>query len=148
MGFLFSFNLCLGKGRMKALSLTEKGKKALGINDGESNRQGGPEHRYWVRAIAERLKTQGYEVAEEVAIGSGKTIDLLASRNGKRIAFEIETGKSDAVANVRKCFEAGIEKIVIVATSPQVRDRLTAILSKEERVKLLTASDLLRQDYS
>jgi len=27
MGFIFSFNVCFVKGRMKVLSLTEKGKK-------------------------------------------------------------------------------------------------------------------------
>jgi hypothetical protein len=149
MGFIFSFNVCFGKGRIKVLFLTEKGKKALGINDGESNRQGGPEHRYWVRAIAEHLKTQGYKVAEEVPVGSGKTIDLIAKQDGKQIAFEIETGKSDAVANIRKCREAGFEEIVVAATSAHVQDNLQRILPrlKTVTVKLVTASELLQQNY-
>ena len=32
----------------------------------------------------------------------------------KRIAFEIETGRSDAAANVRKCLEGGMDQVVAV----------------------------------
>jgi hypothetical protein len=127
MGFIFSFNVCFGKGRMKALSLTERGKKALGINDGESNRHGGPEHRF----------------AQEVPAGSGKTIDIVASRGGERIAFEIETGKSDAVDNVSKCLDAGLNKVIVVATSAPVRDKLFKALPTDAKVEILTASELL-----
>jgi len=89
----------------------------LGIKDAESNRQGGPEHRYWGQAVADHLQAEGYKVAKEVPTGGGKTIDIVATRAGKQIAFEIETGKSDAAANIRKCREAGFEEIVVAATS-------------------------------
>lgn len=145
MGFIFSFNLCFGKGRMKGLVLTEKGKKALGINDGESNRHGGPEHRYWVRAVAGHLKAQGYEVTEEAPAGDGKTIDLLAIKKDKKIAFEIETGKSDAVANVRKCLKTGMDRVIIIATSALARNKLSHVLPRDNRIQLLTTSELLRQ---
>lgn len=99
----------------------------MGISDGESNRHGGVEHRYWVRHLADQLRLNGYKVQEEVPVGSGKTIDLVASRDGKRIAFEIETGKSDAAANVRKCLDAGMDRVVSVATSRRARDALAPI---------------------
>ena len=57
----------MGKGSVKTLWLTEKGKKALGIDAGESDRYGGPEHRYWVKRIADHLRANGYEVTEEFA---------------------------------------------------------------------------------
>lgn len=143
MDFIFSFNVCFGKGRMKVLFLTEKGKKALGINDGESNRQGGPEHRYWVLAVADHLQSKGYKVAKEVPTGGGKTIDIVATRAGKQIAFEIETGKSDAISNVRKCLDAGMDKIVVVTTSTPVCDKLASSLPRDNRIELVTAAALL-----
>ena len=97
---------------MKTLWLTEKGRKVLGISGDKSDRHGGPEHRYWVKRIADHLRANCYEVDEEVPVGGGKAIDLVAVRDGKRIAFEIETGKSDSAANARKCLEAGMDKAV------------------------------------
>lgn len=48
------------------------------------------------------LQTNGYNVAKEVHAGAGKTIDLVAAQKTAKIAFEIETGKSDAAANVKE----------------------------------------------
>ncbi len=49
-------------------------------------------------------------------MGDGKAVDLVASKDGKRIAIEIETGKSDVDRNVRKCKQAGFRKIISVHT--------------------------------
>ncbi|MCK4624732.1 MAG: hypothetical protein KAV00_05430 [Phycisphaerae bacterium] len=129
---------------MKILKLKEKGRKTLGISSGESDRLGGAEHRYCCKMLAERLKAKGYEVAEEFPIGGGKTIDLVATRDGKRIAFEIETGKSDAAANVRKCLAAGMDKVVVVATCKMASQKIGAEVMNHSKVKLLTTRDLLR----
>jgi len=40
---------------------------------------------------------QGKSAEEEKPIGAGKTVDLVASKSRRKIAIEIETGKSDAV---------------------------------------------------
>jgi hypothetical protein len=53
---------------------------------------------------------------------------FVAARDGKQIAFEIETGKLDAAANIQKCLSVGIDKVVVVATSAQVRDILSKVL--------------------
>ena len=91
-----------GPSRIKILSLTELGKAALGVAEADADRLGGPEHRYWKRRLAEHLRANGYEVVEEHPVGGGKTIDLVASRDGRRIAVEVETGKgSDALE--RRC---------------------------------------------
>ena len=42
--------------------------------------------------------------------------DLGAIKGNERIAIEVETGKSDVKENVRKCREAGFEKVVLVRT--------------------------------
>jgi hypothetical protein len=82
-------------------------------------------------------------VEQEVSIGGGQAIDLVASRDGDRIAFEIETGKSDAGANVGKCLDAGMAKVIVVATSVAVYARLLNILPRNDRVVLQTVSEVL-----
>jgi len=113
----------------------------LGMSIGESDRHGGPEHRYWCRLVAERLRATGYEVEEEAAIGGGRTIDLLATRDGKRTAFEIETGKSDAATNVKKCLAAGIYEIVVVAASRRAKRLLTSAVPQHPRVTIVTGQE-------
>ena len=126
---------------MKILTLKEKGKRALGISEAECDRHGGAEHRYWCNRIASHLRASGYDVTEEAPIGGGKTVDLLAVRDGKRMAFEIETGKSDAAANVEKCLAAGMDRVVVVATSREVRDMLAAVIPRHGGVHVLTGVD-------
>ena len=144
-GFLFSFFVSHSKRRIKILALTEKGEKVLGMSQGKSDRHGGPEHRYWSRVLADHLKSQGYDVAEEVPIGGGKTIDIVATRDGKRIAFEIETGKSDVVANVRKCLDADLDRVIVVAISDQVRRVLARAVWPSPHTELLTGPELLHR---
>ena len=62
----------------------------------------------------------------------------MAGRDGKQIAFEIETGKSDAIANVRKCLDAGLNRVVVVATSVLGRDKLSNALQRNNRTELLS----------
>jgi hypothetical protein len=139
------FYVVLSRGRIKRLMLTDKGKEVLGINERESDRHGGPEHKYWTKVIAEHLEANGHEVSEEVPIGGGKAIDIVAVRNGRRIAFEIETGKSDAEANVQKCLEAGMNKVVVVFTSSSAGRDVPAALMQNPLVEVLTGSEALQK---
>lgn len=141
-GFIRCQSVSIERGRIKILALTEKGQKVLGINSRETDRHGGAEHRYWVDVIAEYLKRNGYSVAKEVRIGGGKAVDIVATRDGEQIAYEVETGKSNAAGNVNKCLEAGFQKVVVIATSAQVRNKLQRILATNGAVKLLTAPQL------
>ena len=127
---------------MKILTLKEKGKKALGINEAECDRHGGPEHRYWCSRVASHLRAIGYDVTEEAPIGGGKTVDLMAMRDGKRIAFEVETGKSDAAANVEKCLKAGMDRVVVVAMSRTMRDSLRRAVPASPGVHVITAAEV------
>jgi len=144
-GLISSSCVIIRNGRIKILTLTEEARKVLGIEPAESDRHGGPEHRYWVNRVAEHLRAHGYEVAEEFPLGNGRAVDVLATKAGRRIAFEIETGKADALANIRKCIEARVDKIIVVAVSAKVRDSLSTILPADGRVELLAASDLIAQ---
>ena len=122
--------------------MTEKGQEVLGVSIDTSQRRGGPEHRYWVRALAEQLEAEGYEVAEEVPIGAGKTVDLVVSCKGRRIAYEVETGTSDVSANIRKCQDAGFDEIVVAFTSDKARERFARNSAVPRSVHLATTTEL------
>jgi len=74
------------------------------------------EHEHYKEITARRYREMGYEVQKEVKLAGGKAVDLVATRGNERVAIEIETGKSDVEANVRKCREAGFENIVVINT--------------------------------
>ena len=149
-GFLFSEFVPFDKGRMKILCLTEKGRKSVGYDGARSTRHGSMEHQYWKEKVAARLRELGFRVEEEHPIGGGRTVDLVATRNGKRYAIEIETGKSDAAANVRKCIEAGFDLVLSVATNLDTKDaieqQVAAVSSQGDKVRVLTAREMLDAD--
>jgi DNA-binding MarR family transcriptional regulator len=119
-------------GRVKLLELTTKGielVRALGMNTGLSCRKGGPEHEYMKDRVARDFRSRGYQVIEEYPLGKGKATDLVAVKDGQRIALEIETGKSDAVYNVRKNLEAGFSKVLCVVPNERLRDKIEGQLA-------------------
>ena len=125
--FLRPFFVSVGSGRIKTFWLTDRGKKALGIEEDASKRHGGMEHQYWQDRLAERLNHLGWQVQKEHPIGGGKTVDLVATRAGRRIAFEVETGNSDIAANVAKIPPGQFDKVVVVLTSARARAEATGL---------------------
>ena len=111
---------------MNYLDLTEKGEKILqemGYKI-ERKRQGGPEHEYWKHRIAEFFKDKGYQVEIEKPIGEGKTVDIAASKDGEKLAIEIETGKSDVLENIRKLISRGFTKAWIICLDESTKKNL------------------------
>ena len=128
-----------GRGRVRFLQLTEKGSaglRALGY-DVPRQRGGGPAHEYWKHRLADSYAARGYGVELEKPIGDGKTVDVVATKDNGRIAIEVETGKSDAVANVRKCLEAEFEKVVCFDVFGGVERELEREFTDELRSKRL-----------
>ena len=105
-------------GRIKLLELTGKAAAAP-----KSLRHGGVEHLYWVRQVKRKMESKGYKVEEEFPIGKGESVDL-AIISKKKIAIEIETGKSDAIGNIRKCLKAGFD-VISMATNQTTLKKLT-----------------------
>ena len=68
----------------------------------------------------------GYDVQEEFPIGEGKTVDIVTSRNGKRTAVEIETGKSNPAANIAKCIRSGFDRVWSVFTDKNEEESFLA----------------------
>jgi hypothetical protein len=136
----------IGRSRIKVLALTDAGKAALGIDEPDADRLGGPEHRYWKKRLADHLKANGYDVTEEYPIGGGKTIDLVAERDGKRTALEVETGNSNATANVEKCLSAGFQEVIVVATSEVALHAVTRHLPAWPQVTVTVAAKAVREN--
>jgi hypothetical protein len=92
------------RGQVKILTLTTDGIAMLASRGVviKQARTGGAEHEYWKHELRTVLERRGWLVAEEFALGGGKTADLRADR-GRRVLFiEVETGRSDIAANVAK----------------------------------------------
>jgi hypothetical protein len=108
----------------------------------QRTRHGGPEHEYWKVVIADRLRQQGFTVTEEHPIGDGKTVDLHATRDNEQLFVEIETGRSDIIANAAKCVALG-GTVLFVFTDAQVRDEHAAdIRAALPTARLFTTADL------
>lgn len=133
-GLVTQARISIGEGTVNLLGLTQKGLTALDIRNQArppAGRSGGPEHRYWIDSVSEELRAEGFSVEKEARIGHGKTVDLAARKNGSSVAIEIETGKSDIEANIRKNAEAGFDKVFVLTTSRKDRDRLRKIIEDD-----------------
>ncbi len=103
----------LGRTRKLLLRLSSEARKALGIDTPSTNAS--IAHEYWKRCYARKFEADGYQVELEAPAGDGR-IDVLARRNGESVGIEVETGKSDAVSNVKRALTAKIDRVIVVAT--------------------------------
>jgi hypothetical protein len=116
-------------GQVKILSLTEQARATFeraGITLPRL-RHGGPEHEYWKFIIADRLRTHGFSVTIEYALGGGKTVDLYAARGDEHLFIEVETGRSDIPANAAK-LRGVTGHVLFVFTDARVREEHAAII--------------------
>jgi len=114
------------QGRLKVLVLTDKGKKAIKDIKIEKvfHKQGSWEHEYWKYRVGEHYKKKGYKVTFEYKIGEGKSVDIVAEKDGNRIAVEIETGKSDIIYNIKKNLDYEFDEICVVILNEKVREKI------------------------
>lgn len=146
-GLLSSAMISTGKGRVRFLQLTDKGAaafRAMGYTV-KLGRRGSPAHEYWKLRLADYYRARGYDVELEKAIGDGKTVDLIAAKDVGHIAIEVETGKSDAVANASKCLAAGFEKVICFDVFGGVERELEQNFADDlltSRVHVMKSSDL------
>ena len=70
------------------------------------------------------LRGQDFAVQVEKALGMGKSVDLEARRDGKKIAIEVETGKSDVISNIRKDLEAGYDRVLVVCLEDGLKGKI------------------------
>ncbi|MCK4873264.1 MAG: DUF87 domain-containing protein [Phycisphaerales bacterium] len=114
LGWLESEMVPLGRTRRLMLRLTKPAREALGIPSRGVFRES-IAHAYWKRWYARWYRERGYAVQVEAPRVGGR-VDVLAEKDGERIGIEIETGKSDVVANVRNCLAEGFDRVIVVVT--------------------------------
>jgi len=114
------------KGRLKVLVLTDKGKRTIKNVKIEKvfHKQGSWEHEYWKYRVGEYYRKRGYKVTYEYKIGEGKSVDIVAEKDAKRISIEIETGKSDFIYNIRKDLDYGFDEIIVVALDEKIKSKI------------------------
>ncbi len=145
-GFLKEQKLSNLKGQLKVLVLTDRGKdklRAKGIEPKEFPQNASLEHEFWKAKVKELLKSKGYAVEEEVLLNNGHRVDLVAKKDGSPTAFEVETGKSDAVNNLQMDLQAGFRKVVCLVLVGEHADKLLHELPQLEgdqpgRARLIT----------
>ncbi len=88
------------------------------------------EHLFWKVKAKEYFEDLDYEVTAEYSVDNNGFVDLLAQKAFSKTAVEIETGKSDIIANVEKLIGSGFDKVVLVATSPSAVDMIDKALMR------------------
>jgi hypothetical protein len=118
-------------GRLKVLVLADKGKKAIPDIAIEKvfHKQGSFEHESAKLRVGQYFKDKGYKVTYEYKIGDGKSVDLIAEKDGKRIAIEIETGKSDSLYNITKNSVQGFDHIVCICLTKKIQTEIISVLN-------------------
>jgi hypothetical protein len=129
-----------GQGWITLFELTQKGRlKLRDLGHEIKNTKEGIVHRFWKHKIAEHYKKQGFKVFIEEYYVNGRP-DIIVFENRKKVAIEIETGKSNIVYNIQKCQKAGFDEILCIATNrnveKKIRDELATKGIVDKRVKV------------
>jgi len=122
-------------GRVIVLKLTREGKRICNepiIKKSLDIREGGITHEYWKNKYAELLKSKGFDITFEKPIGEGKSVDVVATKKGKQIAIEVETGRSDILSNINKCIQAKFDKIIVVAINEKIESKVKSLLENND----------------
>ena len=122
-------------GRVIVLKLTRTGKRKLDTPDNEKTidiKEGGVTHEYWKNKYAQVLKDKGFDITFEKSIGEGKSVDVVATKKGKQIAVEVETGRSDILSNINKCLNAKFDRIIVVAINEKIESKVKSLLEAND----------------
>ena len=119
-GLIAPVTIATRSGQVVLHELTDAGRQLAGYAgvDVPPTQRPSLEHRFWVAQATEYLEREGYRVDAEHGLRTGGFVDLLAERGGRRVAVEIETGKSDIAANIEKLAGAAVDELILIATSP------------------------------
>ena len=116
-------NIVTSKGKKVIFDITPKGRLLLrDLGHEIDDKPEGVIHKYWKQKIAEDYRQKGYEVLVEEKI-NGRP-DIIAKKNNKKIAIEIETGKSYALRNIQRDIEAGFDEVICMVTDKKLEERI------------------------
>jgi hypothetical protein len=123
--------------------LTREGHKALGKRMSQKGR-GGLEHRYYIEKIKEYyLQSGGFTFVEK------DDIDLIVESIERKMAIQIETGKSNIQGNLTKLGRYKADLKYVVTTNRETEIRIRKILKDlivpdRESIHILFAKDFLK----
>ena len=104
------------------------------------NESEGVVHKFWKHKVSEFYKDMGLDVRVEEYYVNGRP-DIIVRRDGKKVAIEIETGKSNYVGNVERALEAEFDEVICVAVNRFVEGKITLTLREkgimDERVRVV-----------
>ncbi|MCK4829785.1 ATP-binding protein, partial [bacterium] len=127
-------------GWITLLELTQKGRAMLrDLGCEVKDIKEGVVHKYWKSKIAEYYRNKNCEVLVEEYV-NGKP-DIIVMNGNKKIAVEIETGKSDVIGNIEKDLKAGFNEVICVATNRQVEEKIKERL-KDKNLKRVAVTSV------
>jgi Helicase HerA, central domain len=150
-GLIAVAEIATPSGRVVLLELTDAGREMVRTHGHEvpdRPRWGSPEHEYWKHTIAEQLQDAGYEIVIEEPV-NGYT-DIIARKDGKSYAVEIETGKSDWRANIEKNLKKDFDRIILVPTNDDAQRKIAAgteIGGHDGRITAIPAQQFVGSQY-
>jgi len=128
-GLIQPRKIITGKGWITLFDLIQKGRMLLRDLGYEGKViSEGIVHKFWKHKIAEYYRNKGFEVLVEENI-NGRT-DIIVKNGNKKVAIEIETGKSDAIGNILKDLKAGFDEVICVATNKNVEEKIRQKLAR------------------
>ena len=110
------------------LRVTPRARERLGLK--KNLGRGSLAHEYWKRFYAATFLDHGYRVELEAPRQNGR-VDVLATKGNESVAIEVETGKSDAVWNVKQNLRSGFGRVLVVATDEAALRRVERQLATE-----------------
>lgn len=83
--------------------------------------RGGKEHKYLQELIRGLAQERGYIAEVECKLSAGGSVDVLLSKDGKKIACEValNTAVDYEVANITKSLDDGIEQVLVISPKPK-----------------------------
>lgn len=127
--------------------ITSAGKKALGKKIPHKGR-GGLEHRYFVEKIKEHFRNQeGFTYIEK------DDIDLVIETVERKLAIQLETGKSDIQGNLTKLGRYKADKKYVVVTNKETEIKTNEFLKEllipdRENINISYVKDFLKNPPS
>lgn len=132
-GLIKQQKITTSKGWITLFDITPRGRailRDLGCSPTEATE--GIVHKFWKHRIAEFYKAQNLKVDVEKGI-NGRP-DIIVSNGSRKVAIEIETGKSNAVDNIERDVMAGFDETICVATSKIVEEKIKALVVSRSKI--------------